>query len=251
MFTFRTGSQDFFYIYAMSDITRFDYDGQSISFEFADGNKMINATEMARPFGKLPGGFLRLKSTKDYILLLESRYADVHNGNQREVLRVVQGGEPHLQGTWMDEKLALKFAAWLLPAFELWVFDRIEELLTTGRTEIKGFSPSGIIKGLRMVVEQLEQQEQFNQEIRQDVSDISERVEELEAKITSTDDNYYTIAGYCSLNKISCPLHKAKEWGKVATKLSREKQIPTGTAHDERFGKVRTYHQDILKQAIR
>ena len=85
----------------MSDITKFGYEGQQITFEFADGNRMVNATEMARPFGKLPGSFLRLKSTKDYILLLESRYADVHNGGNREVLRVVQGGAPELQGTWM------------------------------------------------------------------------------------------------------------------------------------------------------
>lgn len=35
----------------MSNITKFDYEGQSISFEFSDGNKMINATQMAKPFG--------------------------------------------------------------------------------------------------------------------------------------------------------------------------------------------------------
>jgi len=29
----------------------------------------------------------------------------------------------------MHRKLALKFAAWLSPEFELWVYDRIEELL--------------------------------------------------------------------------------------------------------------------------
>lgn len=250
MFPSWDGFMNFPSFTAMSDVTKFDYEGQNISFEFSDGNRMINATEMARPFDKLPGSFLRLKSTKDYILLLESRYADVHNGNTREVLRVVQGGTPELQGTWMDEKLALKFAAWLSPEFELWVFDRIEELLTTGRTEIKGFSPSGIIKGLRMVVEQLEEQEQINTEFRQDIDFIADRMDELEAKITSTDDNYYTIAGYCSLNKIPCPLHKAKEWGKAATALSRQRNVATGAAHDERFGKVRTYHQDILKEII-
>jgi hypothetical protein len=35
----------------MSELKNFDYDGQSISFEFSDGNKMINATQMAKPFG--------------------------------------------------------------------------------------------------------------------------------------------------------------------------------------------------------
>ncbi len=239
----------------MSDITKFDYEGQSISFEFSDGNKMINATEMAKPFGKPVGNFLRLKETKEYITLLEERYSDVNIASDipREVLRVVKGGDAAegLQGTWMDEKLALKFAAWLSPRFELWVYDRIQELLLTGKTEIKHYSPSGIIKGLRMIVEELEQQEQFNIEIRQDVDFIAERVDELEAKITSTDDHYYTIAGYCALNKIPCPLHKAKEWGKAATALSRQRDVATGAAHDERFGKVRTYHQDILQDVIK
>ena len=37
----------------------------------------------------------------------------------------------------MDEKLALKFAAWLNPEFELWVYDKIYELLTTGQASMK------------------------------------------------------------------------------------------------------------------
>ena len=234
----------------MSEIVKFDYEGQHISFEFADGNKMINATEMARPFGKRVNNFLRMEGTKEYILILESRYADSRNGKKREVLRVVQGGTPELQGTWMDEKLALKFAAWLSPYFELWVFDRIEELLLTGRTEIFGFQPSSVIKGLRMVVEQLEQQEQLNENIQEQLHKTTQRLDELESKIISVDDHYYIIAGYCNLKKIPCPLHLAKEWGKTAAALSRQKSIPTGTAHDERFGQVRTYHEDVLKEVI-
>lgn len=92
----------------MSDITIFEYEGQNISFEFADGNKMVNATQMAQPFkGKMVAGFLRLKGTKEYIQLLEERYGNSHIAN-REVLRVVKGGDAAegLQGTWMDEKLA-------------------------------------------------------------------------------------------------------------------------------------------------
>ncbi len=228
----------------MSNIKVFDWEGSNITFEFTDGNKMVNATEMAKPFGKLVGNFLKSNHAQDYILLLEKRYSiwNIDHDRPREVLRVVKGGSDiHAQGTWMDEKLALKFAAWLSPEFELWVYDRIQELLLTGKTEIKTFSPSGIIKGLRMIVEQLEEQERFNTSIRHDVDFIAERVEELEAKITSVDDHYYTIAGYCSLIKKPCPLHLAKEWGKQATALSRQKNIPTGAAHDERFGKVRTY----------
>ncbi len=234
----------------MSKISFFDYEGQQISFEFADGNKMINATQMAKPFkGKLVADFLRLKHTVEFIVTLEARYGNSHNGGKHEVLRVIQGGTPELQGTWMDELLALKFVAWLSPHFEIWVFNRIKELFLTGKTKIKETQP-GIIKGLRMDVEQLEQQELVNIEIRKDVDFIKEKVEELESKIISVDDHYYTIAGFCNLNKISCPIHKAKEWGKAASKLCSQQNILTGTAHDERFGKVRTYHENILKRVI-
>ena len=230
----------------MSDITKFDYEGQQVTFEFADGNRMINATEMAKPFGKLVGNFLRLKETKEYIALLEERYSDVNIG--REVLRVVKGGDASegLQGTWMDELLALKFASWLSPRFELWVYDRIQELLATGETRLKGIPPSGFAATLRLLAEQWEKQEQINEEVREELDQTAERLDQLEAKITSVDDHYYTIAGYCNLHKIPCPLHKAKEWGKAATALSRQRGIATGTAHDERYGKVRTYHEDIF-----
>ena len=117
----------------MSDLKKFDYEGHPVTFEFVEGNKMVNATQMAKTFGKRVDNFMRLKGTKDYILLLKSRYSDVR---EREVVRIVQGGTPELQGTWIDEKLALKFAAWLSPEFELWVYDRIFELLTEGMTQL-------------------------------------------------------------------------------------------------------------------
>jgi hypothetical protein len=179
----------------MSEVVKFDYKGQNISFRFSDGNKMINATEMAKPFEKRINNFLRQKSTQEYILLLEERYADEP---KREVLRVIKGGEPELQGTWMDEKLALKFAAWLAPMFELWLFDKIYELLTTGKTEIKEYRPANILKSLRLVVEQLEEQEKINAEIRQDVDFIAERIDELEI---------YLPRESVSKSKCNCALH--------------------------------------------
>ncbi|MBI5916182.1 MAG: KilA-N domain-containing protein [Bacteroidetes bacterium] len=235
----------------MADILKFDYEGQKISFEFADGNKMINATEMAKPFGKRVNDFLRQQGTQEYIVLLEDRYGNSRNGTTIEVLRVVQGGLSEIQGTWMDEKLALKFAAWLSPAFELWVYDKIQELLTTGKTELKEVPPTGFSATLRLLAQQWEAQEKINTEVRKELDDTAERLDELEAKILSTDEKYYTIAGYCALNGIACPLHLAKEWGKKAVALSTAKQFPTGSAHDEKYGKVRTYHVDVLSEVIK
>jgi len=78
-------------------IKKFDYKNTPISFEFSDGNKMINATEMAKPFGKLVADFLRLKSTRAFIPLLEKRYGNSHIAHKREVIRVVKGGKKELQ----------------------------------------------------------------------------------------------------------------------------------------------------------
>lgn len=230
-------------------IKKFDYEGKPISFEFEDGNKMINATEMAKPFDKRVNDFIRLKGTKDYILLLELRYADSRNG--KETLRIVQGGSPELQGTWMDEKLALKFAAWLSPTFELWVYDRIEELLKTGKTEIPtNRPPSDIINALRLIVDKLEYQEQDIKELKEGLQEVKDYVGDLEAKITSHDENYYSVAGYCALKKKPCTLKIAQEYGRQAAALSLQMDFPVGSCHDERYGKVGTYHKDVLKEII-
>lgn len=56
----------------MSEIIQFNYEGQTISFEFSDGNKMINATEMAKPFkGKLVRNFLKSQHAKGFMERLD------------------------------------------------------------------------------------------------------------------------------------------------------------------------------------
>ncbi len=237
----------------MGNITKFEYKGINISFEFSDGSKMINATEMAKPFNKPVGNFLRLSETKKYVQLLERRYSHLNIAPKREVLRVVKGGDARdgLQGTWMDEKLALKFASWLSHEFELWVYDRIFELLTTGKTEISQHPTTNIIQGIRLIADQLERHDKEIGDIKEDIGEIKSHVADLEAKVISIDENYYSVSGYCSLNHIPCPLHKAQSWGLAASKLSRQKNMPTGEAYDAKYGNVKTYHIDILKEVVK
>lgn len=237
----------------MRNLRKFEYEGKMISFEFSDGNKMINATEMIKPFkNKRVNDFLRLKQTKEYILALEKRYGNSRNGDQHEVLRVVQGGIPELQGTWMDEKLALKLAAWLSVDFELWVYDRIYELLIQGKTELFTHRPNmGLVKSIRLIADQLEYHEQELGEIKDDLSHVKDYISDLEAKITSIDENYYSVSGYCALNAIACPLDKAQTWGYLATKLSNQKDFPIGKAYDAKYGNVNTYHHSILEQVVK
>lgn len=105
------------------EIEKFVYGGSEIEFDLSGLEIMINATEMGKAFGKLPKDFLRSEQTQSFIDAI-SRKENCPNGN---VVKVVQGGSN--QGTWMHRKLALKFAAWLNPDFELWVFEVIEKIM--------------------------------------------------------------------------------------------------------------------------
>jgi hypothetical protein len=93
---------------------------------------MVNATEMGKPFGKLPADYLRLKSTTEFRQVLEGQiYGDSHISDS-QILNVVQGSSESGGGTWMHEDLAIHYAMWLAPAFGLWVVQTINEYLQKG-----------------------------------------------------------------------------------------------------------------------
>lgn len=106
----------------------FQYNGNPITFYKGD-NVMVNATEMAKPFGKLVGDWIRLKTTTEFA---EALSADMQIPISA-LIQVVKGGNNE-QGTWMHEDIALEFARWLSPAFAIWCNKRIKELLQYGMT---------------------------------------------------------------------------------------------------------------------
>jgi phage antirepressor YoqD-like protein len=112
----------------MENLKIFNYEGSGVTFKHANGYLMVNATEMCKPFGKLTKDFLINDRTKAFIDELTVR-GNLPTG---EMIDIKQGGTE--QGTWLHEKIALKLAAWLSPKFELWIYDRIHELLTIGMT---------------------------------------------------------------------------------------------------------------------
>ncbi len=107
----------------------FDYNGCPVTFSHEE-NIMVNATQMAKPFGKTAKDWLRTEASKEFINSLST----VRQICLSELVKVVQGGTPQEQGTWMHEDVALEFARWLSPAFSIWCNDRIKELLQVGFT---------------------------------------------------------------------------------------------------------------------
>lgn len=109
-------------------IVKKSFGGSTVEFEpfVANGNVMVNATEMAKIFGKKVEAFSRNETTQAFInecLKSEnSRFLGVNSIDDLITSR-------QKSGTWMHRVLALKFAAWLSPAFELWVYETIEEII--------------------------------------------------------------------------------------------------------------------------
>lgn len=109
----------------MADIIPFDYQGQFVRFT-ADG--WINATDVAKRFGKRPVDWLRLEETSEYIeafaeVLGQSKVSQDHFG----LVRTSRGGKA--PGTWLHPKLGVRFAQWLDIRFAVWCDLHIDAVL--------------------------------------------------------------------------------------------------------------------------
>lgn len=88
----------------------------------------INATALSKASGKLIADYLRLTSTKEF---LEELSIDVGNPIT-ELVQVVRGGYPELQGTWVHPYVAINLAQWLSPKFAVQVSRWIYDWMTQG-----------------------------------------------------------------------------------------------------------------------
>lgn len=108
----------------------FLYNDNPVAFQIGNVETMINATSMAKPFGKKVNDYLRLQSSIELIEACAS-----HNSTSDNQLVVRKMGSPENGGgTWMHETIAIDFAQWLSVKFKLWCLDRIRELLKFGIT---------------------------------------------------------------------------------------------------------------------
>lgn len=97
----------------------FIYQDTQIAFVLGnEKNVMVNATEMAKAFGKETRVFLKSDHAKAFIEIAKR----APNGAQ-----IIQ--DKGRNGIYFERRLALKFAAWLSPEFEFWVYDVIDDIL--------------------------------------------------------------------------------------------------------------------------
>ncbi|MBW5801191.1 KilA-N domain-containing protein [Halomonas elongata] len=104
----------------MSNIIPFPYQGQAVRFS-ADG--WINATDIAKRFGKRPVDWLKQDDTREYLAIL----GEMLNCDPESLLKTRRGR--HQGGTWLHPKLGVRFAQWLDMRFAVWCDMQIDALL--------------------------------------------------------------------------------------------------------------------------
>jgi len=100
------------------------YHGSNIAFKEIEGKMMVNATQMAKSFGKRTRDWLITQQARDLI----STVSEAGYLASTELQLVKRGGEN--QGTWFQEDIALFFAQWLSPKFYLACNRKLKEILT-------------------------------------------------------------------------------------------------------------------------
>ena len=112
----------------------FQFNDSVVNFEIDNKNVMVNATEMAKIYNAEVAHFMENKGTREFInACLKTRNSEFLNIEKEEDLYVSR----QKSGTWMHRILALKFAAWLNPDFEVWVYFTIDEILFGEYSELE------------------------------------------------------------------------------------------------------------------
>lgn len=112
--------------------------------------------------------------------------------------------------------------------------------------EVKTMSPAEQLLANAQLLVDIERKQK---ETESRISKTEQAVLMLEAR-TQTRSNYFTVAGYATLNKISCGLKLASNLGRKASALCKQREIPTEEILDPRFGSVKTYPINILEEVF-
>ena len=180
-------------------IIKYEFNDAVVSFEKGDGI-MVNATEMAKPFGKTCKDWLKTEQSRRMIDAI-GEGKKIHSS---DLVRVTYGNEG---GTWMHEDVALVFAQWLSPDFYVWCNDRIKELLTTGVATVSD-DDAIIASAISILQKRLEESKAKQKALEDKVAEDKPKVEYHDAVLSSV--STYTTTQI------------AKEMGMSATALNKK-----------------------------
>lgn len=119
----------------MNNVLPFEYQGKTVRFS-TDG--WINATEVAKRFGKKPIKWLELPSTKSYMAAMVRHLSNEVLKSDLKLVETVRGRGK--AGTWLHPKLGVRFAQWLDDDFAVWCDEQVDALLRGAPSALDQFN---------------------------------------------------------------------------------------------------------------
>jgi hypothetical protein len=142
----------------MSNIISLFSNNTQITFQRQEDG-YINATSLCKSVGREFHTWNRSKSTIAFIK--ELSYDTQICGT--DLIQIQQGGEPHLQGTWVHPQVAINLAQWLSPKFAVQVSKWVQEWITKKEMPqtLKNQLPQIDSKFLLQIAQQMEEKEKL------------------------------------------------------------------------------------------
>ena len=78
----------------------------------------------------------------------------------------------------------------------------------------------------------------------------NERLTKIEAKITTKNEDYFTISGYSNIIGKKVPIQTAIALGRKAAKICVQRDIPMGNEYDAKYGFVKSYPTEVLREVF-
>jgi hypothetical protein len=124
----------------MNTIINLNYRGNFVPVKMVGDEPWVNLNAIGRPFGKEPNQWLKSTPAQEYVKaveLLGFKQTDENPSGEIELkkaISVVNGGKT--PGIWASEMVALEFARWCDPAFQVWCNQQLRDLITKGEHKV-------------------------------------------------------------------------------------------------------------------
>lgn len=199
--------------------------------------KYLNSREVAEMVEKDHSHLMR--DIRNYVDLLgqsnfgsadyfkESTYTDAQ-GKSRECYLISKKGCEFIAHKMTGQKGAIFTAKYI---------ERFHEMKTALE------QPKSQLEILQMAVNQMVEQEKR-------LNSVESRLEQIEAKASTSPVDYYTISGFAAVRKQKIDTSKANLLGRRASALSKQYDYPIGKVPDAKYGSVNSYHVDILNMIM-
>lgn len=169
----------------------FSYNGNDVLFDTKD-DVMVNATQLAKIYGKRPNDYLSLPATNQLISAITRKYGI--SENQLVISKV--GSSHNGGGTWMHRLIVVDFCQWLDIDLKLWCTEKLDELMRYGMTATQPTleqminNPDLVISLATQLKSEREEKEKFRmvvEEQRKEITQVAPKVEFAECIMKSSD----------------------------------------------------------------